>query len=481
MYISYDKARSMLLSGEITVPELTRIFLDRIKAFNDEYGAFITVCEEYALAQAHKAQKIIDGGNAPLLCGIPVAIKDNICTKDIKTTCGSKMLEDFVSPYSATAVKRLEAQGAVIIGKTALDEFAMGSTGQNCYFCKTKNPYNPQYIPGGSSSGSAVAVALNMCIIALGSDTGGSVRQPAAFCSVTGIKPTYSRVSRYGLVAFSSSLDQIGVIAENSHVASIALDAICGFDKNDLTTKNINDSILSDFENAEDKPYRLAVVNELFDCAEDDIKYHILSAADFYKGKGYSVDFINMPSLEYGAECYYLISSAQAASNLSRFDGVRYGLKADENNYEDAVIKSRNQGFGKEVKRRIMLGNYALSSGFYDEYYKKALAVKQRISEEYSDAFKSYDVILSPAFPSRVTQISQINQNPAQIYKEDMCTVSANLAGLPSLAIPCGYDSNGMPVGMMLTADKFKEATLLKIASLFENEFERKLPDVIKD
>lgn len=476
MYISYEKAKTMLTSREISVLELCDIFLNRIKAKNDEYGAFITVCEDYAHIMAKKAQKMLDSGFDTPLCGIPVAIKDNICTKDIKTTCGSKMLENFISPYSATVVKRLENMGAVIVGKTALDEFAMGSTGKNCYFCDTKNPYNPQFIAGGSSSGSAVAVALNMCIFALGSDTGGSVRLPSAFCSVTGIKPTYGRASRYGLVAFASSLDQIGVIADSAKSASVALDAICGFDENDLTTQNIEDNISADIKKYENKPCKIAVVSELFNSADDDIKAHIQNAVDFYRKKGYEVEYVSIPSLENAVECYYLISSAQAASNLSRFDGVRYGFKADGKSYEEQIINSRSQGFGKEVKRRIMLGNFTLSAGFYDEYYKKALALRQQICKEYSQIFKSYDIVLSPTYPGKVTRTCDIDKSPAEVYKADMCTVSANLAGLPSLSTPCGYDENGMPVGLMLTADKFCEARLIATAAEFEKEFERKLP-----
>ncbi len=471
--------RKMLDEKEISAKELAVSYFERINKYNDNYEVFITKTEELALNQAMNAQKIIDKGESTALCGIPVAIKDNMCTENVKTTCASKILENFIPPYTATAVERLEKSGTVTLGKVSMDEFAMGGSTQNAAFMKTKNPYDKERVPGGSSGGSAAAVSANLCAASLGSDTGGSIRQPASFCGVTGIKPTYGRVSRYGLVAFASSLDQIGPIAKNSYDCGLILNEICGFDPHDGTSSK---EIVPDFTakiGQNIKGMKIALPKEFFDKGiDDEVKNAVLKACETYKSMGAEIVECSMPSVKYAIPAYYLLSSAEAASNLSRFDGVKYGHRtnADITNYEDLIKKSRSEGFGEEVKRRILLGNYALSSGYYDAYYRKALALRQKIREEAYEIFDKYDVILTPTAPTTAYKINENISDPVKMYQADICTVPANITSLPAVSTTCGYDKNGLPIGMTVMGKPFDEATILQVSDAFEQQFSAVLP-----
>lgn len=469
--------RKALDEKKVSAKELCESYIENIKKYDDTLQCYITVCEEGALNQAEKAQEIIDKGEASALTGIPVAIKDNICTKGVKTTCASRMLENFVPPYDATVMEKLNSENIVMLGKTSMDEFAMGGSTQTSAFAKTKNPYNTNCVPGGSSGGSAAVVAADLAACALGSDTGGSIRQPASFCGVTGIKPTYGRVSRYGLVAFASSLDQIGPIAKDSYDCAILLNAICGNDHHDGTTSKID---VPDFtENIESgvKGMKIALPKEFFaDGIEDEVKQSVLKAAEEYKAMGAEIIECSMPSLKYAVSDYYLLACAEAASNLSRFDGIKYGHRTPKaDSYEELIIKSRSEGFGEEVKRRILLGNYCLSSGFYDAYYRKALALRQLVKKEYDDIFEKCDVILTPTAPS-VAYSPEKTADPVQMYQADICTVTVNIAGLPAISTPCGYNADGMPIGMSLIGKKFDEKSVLKTAYAYEQGFEYHAP-----
>jgi len=472
--------RNLLDKKEISAVELTNEYIGRISKYNDKLEVYITTTSDYAIEGAKKAQEIIDNGNAPALCGIPLAIKDNICTEDIKTTCSSKILENFIPPYNATAMENLNKQGAVMLGKVSMDEFAMGGSTQTSAFAKTKNPFDITKVPGGSSGGSAASVSASLCAAALGSDTGGSIRQPAAFCGVTGIKPTYGRVSRYGLVAFASSLDQIGPIAKDSHDCGIILNAICSYDRHDGTsskqpvpdfTAKIGNSI---------KGIKIAIPAEFFgEGIGEEIRKTVMKSVDAYKAMGAEIVECSMPSLKYAIPAYYLISSAEACSNLSRFDGIKYGHRSDsDESYESLIRASRSEGFGDEVKRRILLGNYALSSGYYDAYYGKALALKQKIKAEYNDIFAKCDVILTPTTPTTAFGINDNISDPVKMYQADICTVTVNIASLPALSTTCGYDKNGMPIGMSLIGKPFDEATIIQVADAFEQGFSPVAPKI---
>ncbi|MGN1089337.1 MAG: Asp-tRNA(Asn)/Glu-tRNA(Gln) amidotransferase subunit GatA, partial [Huintestinicola sp.] len=450
-------------------------YLERIEAVDGQLESFITVTAEEAKKAAAKAQEKIDKGDASPLCGIPMAIKDNICTDGIKTTCASKMLEDFVPPYNATVMEKLEAEGAVMLGKVSMDEFAMGGSTQTSAFKKTKNPYDTSRVPGGSSGGSAAAVSASLCAAALGSDTGGSIRQPSAFCGVTGLKPTYGRVSRYGLVAFASSLDQIGPIAKSASDCAVILNAISGFDPHDGTSSK-ND--VPDFTakiGASIKGMKIAVPEEFYaEGIDEDVRKAVLAAADFYKSQGAELIGCSMPSLKYAVAAYYLISSAEASSNLSRYDGIKFGHRSTEGeSFNDLIAHSRSEGFGDEVKRRILLGNYALSSGYYDAYYGKAMALKQKIREEYDNIFSMCDVILTPTAPTVAYGVNENISDPAKMYQADICTVTVNIASLPAISTTCGYDAAGMPIGMSVIGKKWDEATVIQAADAFERCFAR--------
>lgn len=467
--------RSMLDKKELSAKELTDAYLDRIKAVDDKLESYITVTAEAAEKAAEKAQEKINKGEASALCGIPLAIKDNICTDGVKTTCSSKMLENFVPFYNATVMDKLENEGAVMLGKVSMDEFAMGGSTQTSAFKKTKNPYDLTRVPGGSSGGSAAAVSASLCAAALGSDTGGSIRQPSSFCGVTGLKPTYGRVSRYGLVAFASSLDQIGPIAKSAEDCAVILNAIAGYDPHDGTSSKNEVPDFTAKIGQDIKGMKIAVPKEFYaEGIDDEVRKAVLAAADYYKSLGAELIDCSMPSLKYAVAAYYLISSAEASSNLSRFDGIKYGHRSEEGeNFAELISNSRREGFGEEVKRRIMLGNYALSSGYYDAYYGKAMALKQKIREEYENIFTGCDVILTPTAPTVAYGVNENISDPAKMYQADICTVTVNIASLPGISTTCGYDSKGMPIGMSIIGKKWDEATIIQAADAFEKNFTR--------
>ncbi len=465
--------RAALDEKKISSRELAEEYLKNIRSRDGEIKAYITVTEEGALKQADDAQKLIDAGEQKPLTGIPLAIKDNICTEGVRTTCASKMLEDFIPPYNATVMQKLDSQGIVMLGKTSMDEFAMGGSTQTSAFAKTRNPYNTDCVPGGSSGGSAVAVAADLCAAALGSDTGGSIRQPSSFCGVVGIKPTYSRVSRFGLVAFASSFDQIGPIAKSSADCGIILNQICGFDMHDGTSSK---NEVPDFNAKIGQPLKgmkIALPAEFYAAGiDDEIKASVLAAAEKYKELGAELIDCSMPSLKYAIPAYYLISSAEAASNLSRYDGIKYGHRAkDAESYEELIKHSRSEGFGDEVKRRILLGNYALSSGYYDAYYGKAMALRQVIRDEYDEIFTKCDAILTPTTPAVAYRPEEQVSDPVKMYQADICTVTVNIAGLPAISTPCGYNAQGMPIGMSIIGKRFDEQTVIQLADAYEQTF----------
>lgn len=473
--------RKLLDSKEISAAELACSYIDRIEKYDGKLESYITVTKEKALLDAENAQKRIDSGNAPELCGIPIAVKDNICTDGIKTTCASKMLENFIPPYNATVMEKLYSKGIVLLGKTSMDEFAMGGSTQTSAFAKTKNPYDIKKVPGGSSGGSASCVSASLCAASLGSDTGGSIRQPASFCGVTGLKPTYGRVSRYGLIAFASSLDQIGPVAKDAHDCGIILNAIAGYDRHDGTASK-NPTI--DYTSAIGKSMKgvkIALPKEFYGEGIDRVVADaVIAAAKKYEEMGAELIECSMPSLKYAVPAYYLISSAEASSNLSRYDGIKYGHRSEiGENFNELICNSRSEGFGSEVKRRILLGNYALSSGYYDTYYGKALALKQKISNEYDNIFEKCDIILTPTAPSTAFGADENIADPAKMYKADICTVTVNIASLPAISTTCGYNTEGMPIGMSVIGKKFDEAAIIGAADAFERIFDYKAPKLV--
>jgi len=465
------EASEGLKNGDFTSVELTKAFLERISEKDGEVKAFITVTPEAALKQAERADKMIKNKEIYPLTGIPCAIKDNILIKDIKCTAGSKFLEDYIATYNATVIEKLEEMGAVFLGKTNLDEFAMGSSCENSAFFPTRNPHDLERVPGGSSGGSAAAVAADMCVYALGSDTGGSIRQPASFCGIAGLKPTYGAVSRYGVIAYASSLDQIGPLAKNVADAKIVFDAIKGSDPMDSTSVN------SDKKSNSDK-VRIGVPKEYFAKGLDkEVEKAIKDAINVYKELGAEIVEISLPMSEYALACYYIIAPAEASANLARFDGLRYGKTINDEDAEkliDIYLKNRTNGFGKEVKKRIMLGTYTLSSGYYDAYYKRALKARTLIKSDFDRAFEKVDVILGPTSPCLPFRIGEKSDDPMSMYLADIYTVSVNLAGLPGISIPCGKSESGLPIGMQLIGAPFEEEKLLSIASLFEKKYDNK-------
>ena len=471
--------RTMLDTKEIGAKELCEEYFAAIKEKDSKVLSFITVTEELALKQAEKAQEIIDKGEAKALTGIPLAIKDNICTDGVATTCASKMLENFIPPYDACVIEKLKAQDFVMLGKVSMDEFAMGGSTQTSAFAKTKNPYDLNRVPGGSSGGSAAAVSAGMAVAALGSDTGGSIRQPSSFCGVTGIKPTYGRVSRYGLVAFASSLDQIGPIANTARDCGTILNVICGKDERDATSARVDVPDFCEKIGMDMKGIKIALPKEFFaDSVDDEVKNAVLAAAKKYEEMGAELVDCSISSLKYAVAAYYLVASAEAASNLSRFDGVKYGLHGEGRTFDEMIRDSRSRGFGDEVKRRILLGNYALSSGYYDAYYLKALALKQEIIKEYNEIFTKADIILTPTAPTVAYRIGEQETDPVKMYLADICTVTVNIASLPAISTTCGYDSQGMPIGMSLIGKKFDESTLIGAADAFEKIFEKRTANI---
>ncbi len=474
--MSIAKLREQLDKKEISARELTQSYLDKIKNTDKELNSYITVCEESALDEADKAQEMIDGGNSGALTGIPLSIKDNICTIGTRTTCASKMLEDFVPIYNATAMEKLNNAGAVILGKTNMDEFAMGGSSQTSYFGGVHNPYDTSRVTGGSSGGAAASVAGGLCVGALGSDTGGSVRQPASFCGVTGLKPTYGRVSRYGLIAFASSLDQIGTLAKSAEDCGLILSAISGYDCNDRTSAKVEDVNVNAKIGMSLKGIKIGIPAEFFaEGVREDVKNTVMAAAKAYESMGAELVSVSLPSLEYAVSAYYLISSAEAASNLSRYDGVKYGYRSQVGeNFNELIKNTRREAFGDEVKRRILLGNYALSSGYYDAYYKGASKIRTQIKKEYNDIFEKCDCILTPTAPTTAYKIGQQENDPVKMYTADICTVTVNIAGLPAISTTCGYDSDGMPIGMSIVGKMFDEATIIAVCDAFEKSFVRK-------
>ena len=467
----------MLKNGQIGTVELTKSYLDKIEKCDKEINSYITVSAEKAIKAAEFAQKKILSGDADLLTGIPLSVKDNICTEGVRTTCASKMLEDFVPVYNATVIDKIEKSGAVMLGKTNMDEFAMGGSSQTSYFGGVKNPFDLKRVAGGSSGGAAASVAADLCVAALGSDTGGSVRQPAAFCGVTGLKPTYGAVSRYGLIAFASSLDQIGVCAVSAEDCAIVLDVICGQDEKDATSSEKAKGNYTEFIGTSLRGKKFGIPKEFFgEGISDEVKISVMNSAEFYKDAGCEFVEVSMPSLKYAVSAYYLISSAEAASNLSRFDGIKYGHRADGDTYDELIKKTRSEGFGDEVKRRILLGNYALSSGYYDAYYNNANRIRAKIIAEYASIFEKCDVILTPTAPTSAYRIGQQEKDHVRMYMSDICTVTANIAGLPAISTPCGYDKDGMPIGMSLVGKAFDEANLVAFCDAFEKAFDRKQP-----
>ena len=458
-------------AGEVSVLEATQAVLDAIKAKEAAVNSFVTVDEEGALKRAAEVQKLIDEGKLTgPLAGVPVAIKDNMCTEGLLTTCSSKILYNYIPTYSAEAVKRLEAAGAVIVGKTNMDEFAMGSTTETSAYGVTKNPWNTEHVPGGSSGGSCAAVAAEEVPYALGSDTGGSIRQPSSFCGVTGIKPTYGSVSRYGLIAYGSSLDQIGPIAKDVTDCATILEAITSYDTKDSTSVKREDSDYTSALVDDVKGMRIGIPRDYFgEGLDPEVREAVLAAAETLKEKGAIVEEFDLGLVEYAIPAYYVIACAEASSNLARFDGVKYGYRTKE--YEglhNMYKKSRSEGFGAEVKRRIMLGSFVLSSGYYDAYYLKALRVKALIKKAFDNAFSKYDVILGPAAPTTAPKLGQSLDNPIQMYLGDIYTISVNLAGLPGISLPCGMDKNGLPIGLQLIGDCFKEKNIIRAAYSFE-------------
>jgi aspartyl-tRNA(Asn)/glutamyl-tRNA(Gln) amidotransferase subunit A len=466
-----NELSELIRNKEIKVVELIESQLERIDKTDSKIDAYLFVDHENALKAAKEIDvKISEGKKLSPLAGIPVAVKDNICTKGVQTTCASKILENFIPPYNATVVDKLNESDAVIVGKTNLDEFAMGGSTENSAFKKTKNPWDLDRVPGGSSGGSAAAVASDEAIFSLGSDTGGSIRQPAAHCGVVGFKPTYGAVSRYGLIAFASSLDQIGPFTKNVTDCALVLNSICGHDKLDSTSADLKFPDYTKSLTNDVKGMKIALPREYIgEGINDEVKNSILSACRLFEKNGAIVEEISLPISEYAIPTYYMLSSAEASSNLARYDGIKYGFRADEyKNLLDLYMKTRSQGFGPEVKRRIMLGTYALSSGYYDAYYKKAQKVRALIKKSFDEAFTKYDVIVGPTSPTTAFKLGEKTNDPLEMYLCDINTVSVNIAGIPAISLPCGLDSNNLPIGLQIIANSFEEEKILKAAYSFE-------------
>ena len=463
--------RESLHSKEYSCEELTRHYLDRIEQHAD-LNAFVTVTEDLAMEQAKKADQQLSSGNSNPLCGIPIAQKDLFCTKGVLTTCGSRILHNFVSPYDATVVDKLSQAGMVMLGKTNMDEFAMGSSNETSYYGPVKNPWNTGTVPGGSSGGSAAAVAAGLAPVATATDTGGSIRQPAAFCGLTGIKPSYGRVSRYGMIAFASSLDQGGVLARSAEDAALVLQAMSGFDPRDATSlqMDVPDYLSGLNDSIEGKV--IGLPKEFFgDGVDSDIADAIQEAIKQFESMGAKTVEVALPNSEVGIPCYYVLAPAEASSNLSRFDGVRYGYRAEQyDDLTDMYEKTRAEGFGDEVKRRIMIGTYVLSSGYYDAYYIKAQKLRRMISDDFNNAFEKCDFILGPTTPTTAFTLGAKNDDPVSMYLNDIFTNSVNLAGLPGISLSAGFDTAGLPIGLHLIGRYLDEKTILNAAHRYQQE-----------
>jgi len=471
--LGISETRELLDKKDITTRELLDSIYQRIDAVESRVKAFVTLPKEQAYQMAEASQKVIDAGESQPLSGIPIAIKDNMCTKGIRTTCSSKILSNFIPPYESTVTSRLSEQGYILIGKTNLDEFAMGSSTENSGFFTTLNPWDLERIPGGSSGGSAAAVAADECIAALGSDTGGSIRQPASLCGVVGLKPTYGRVSRFGLIAFASSLDQIGPITKNVKDSAILMNIISGNDPYDSTsaplpvpdfTKNLGHEI---------KGLKIGIPKEYFiEGMDKEVEVAIKDAIKKLESLGATSVEISLPHTEYAVATYYVLATSEASSNLARYDGVKYGLRVEGKDLMDMYVNTRAQGFGAEVKRRIMLGTFTLSSGYYDAYYRKAQQVRTLIKQDFEKAFNSVDVIATPTSPTAAFKMGEKTSDPLQMYLSDIFTISVNLAGVPGISIPCGFTSNNLPIGLQIIGKHFDEETILKVSYAYEQSTE---------
>ena len=471
--LTVHELQEKLKNKELTIKEIAEAYINRINEKEKDVQAFVTELTDEAKKSAEEIQSKLENGEITgEFAGIPIGIKDNICTKGIKTTCSSRMLENFVSPYDATVMEKINNENMIDLGKLNMDEFAMGGSTEYSYFHPTRNPWNLNKVPGGSSGGSAAAVASNMVPWALGSDTGGSIREPASFCGVVGLKPTYGLVSRYGLVAFASSLDQIGPITKDVQDAAMLLNIIAGHDKKDTTS---TDRPKVDYTKAlknDVKGLKIGVPKEFFgEGINEEVKEQLQKAIETYKELGAEVEEFSLDIAQYALATYYIIACAEASSNLGRFDGIRYTYRTKEfKSLKEIYKKSRSEGFGPEVKRRIILGTYVLSSGYYDAYYKKAQQVRTLVMNEFNKAFEKYDVIITPTSPTVAFKIGEKSNNPMEMYLADICTVSVNIAGLPGISIPCGVDSQGLPIGMQIIGNKFEEEKILKTAYAFEQE-----------
>ncbi|MEG2396514.1 MAG: Asp-tRNA(Asn)/Glu-tRNA(Gln) amidotransferase subunit GatA [Oscillospiraceae bacterium] len=472
---------SAIKEKKISVKDAVMSFFDAIDKVDEKYHCYNTVCKEEALKRADEVQIGIDNGKYKgLLAGVPIGIKDNICTKDIKTTCSSKILENFLPVYNATVVERLNSEGMVIIGKLNMDEFAMGSTTETSYTGVTHNPWDENKVPGGSSGGAAAAVAAKLSPVTLGSDTGGSIRQPCSFCGVSGLKPTYGAVSRYGLIAYASSLDQIGPMGKTVADCAAVFSVISGKDKKDGTSMEVPKFDLEKANLGNVKGKIIGIPEDyLAEGIAEDVKQSILDAAKKFEELGATIETFKMPIVKYAIPAYYIIACAEASSNLSRYDGIKYGYSSPSaSNLSETYIKSRSEAFGMEVKRRIMLGNFVLSSGYYDAYYKKALQAKALVQKAFNEAFLKYDMLLGPVAPTTALKIGESLSDPLKMYLGDIYTVMINIAGLPSMSVPCGFDNEDMPIGMQIIGKPFEEAEIMNAATAFQNstEYHKRLP-----
>ena len=471
--LTVHELKEKLVNKDLTISEINKAYIDRIIEKEPEIKAFVTTLTDTALEQAKVIEEKVNMGEITSeYAGIPIGIKDNICTKGVKTTCSSKMLENFVSPYNATVTEKLNEENVINLGKLNMDEFAMGSSTEHSAFKKTCNPWNLNKVPGGSSGGSAAAVAAGMVPWALGSDTGGSIRQPASLCGVVGLKPTYGLVSRYGLVAYASSLDQIGPITKDVEDCAILLNMISGHDEKDTTSINIDKKDYTTSLKNDVKGLKVGVPKEfLAEGVNSEVKDAIEKAIEEYKSMGAIVEECSLPIADYSLATYYIISCAEASSNLGRFDGIRYGYRTPNyENLNDVFVNSRTEGFGAEVKRRIILGTYVLSSGYYDAYYKKAQQVRTLVKNEFDKVFEKYDVLITPTSPTVAFDMGAKSNNPLEMYLADICTVSVNIAGVPAISIPCGVDNTGMPIGMQIIGKPFDEETILNAAYTYEQK-----------
>jgi aspartyl-tRNA(Asn)/glutamyl-tRNA(Gln) amidotransferase subunit A len=480
--LTLHEAAERIRSREFSAEELTEEVFRRIADTDEKVHAYITLCRDRALAEAKQADRLRQTEqNLPSLTGIPVAVKDNFLTRGIRTTCASKILGEFRPPYDSTTIKKLRTAGAVIIGKTNLDEFAMGSSVENSAFFPTRNPWNQDRVPGGSSGGSAAAVAADQCIVALGTDTGGSIRQPAACCGIVGLKPTYGRVSRFGIIAFASSMDQVGPMTKDVFDCALLLDALAGYDPADATSIDRPVPQHTTALTGNVKGLRLGIPKEYFVAGmQADVEKAVRSAIRLFEKNGAVLEEISLPHTEYAVAVYYIVATAEASSNLARYDGMRYGCRAAAEDLTETYMLSRALGFGPEVKRRIMLGTYTLSAGYYDAYYLKAQKVRTLIKNDFDEAFKTCDAIITPTAPTTAFKIGEKIQDPLQMYLSDIYTISVNLAGSPALSLPCGFDSEGLPIGMQIIGKHFDECTILNLAYAYEQstDWHRKKPNL---